>query len=57
MAIKSGFGKAGNMNGPRNSKTADGATKSGFGKAGTGSKSAANKGYSGGRGNRVGAKR
>jgi len=44
MGIKSGFGKAGKMNGPKTSKPSPGATKAGFGKANSGPK--AGKGYS-----------
>jgi hypothetical protein len=47
MGLKSGFGKAGNMNGPKNSKTSPGATKAGFGKAKSGPKSTP--GYGGGK--------
>lgn len=43
MGIKSGFGKAGNMNSGKTSKPNKGGTKAGFGKAKSGPK--AGKGY------------
>jgi len=48
MGIKSGFGKTGNMNGPKGAKANGGKTKAGFGKANNGPKSVP--GYSGGSG-------
>jgi len=48
MGIKSGFGKAGNMNSQKTSKNNSGKTKAGFGKANTGPNKVP--GYSGGKG-------